>query len=337
MNKTLQQEYSLTSNAQTELATEKFRLYESEVEKRLQSKKARERKYAEYEQSLLKKAHFVSLNGTIHHYHDSNPTASPETPTVILIHGWDCWWMWWHKVIGFLAQKNIRAVAYDLKGHGWSDEDVRNDYSLHSLSKDLHALVEHLGLKRYHIAAFSLGPFVVLDYAVKNESEIQSLTFFNFGYFPNNPTMSKLIPKVIPFLFDKVVRKLTWWPALYAYARLTLARNPATKEDILVGMNSLRFCSGNAIKQTAEQLSKLEITENLPKQVAALNVPMLFVAGKGDQVVSWKNTKKLYEYAKRGRLEIIKKCGHLITLELPEKTAELIAEQMRLAEGERRA
>lgn len=333
MNMMLQQEHLLAKKAHTELATEKFRLYKSEVEKRLQSKKARERKYAEYEQSLLEKAHFVSLNGTLHHYHDSNPTASPDTPTVILIHGWDCWWMWWHKVIGFLAQKNIRAVAYDLKGHGWSDEDVRNDYSLQSLSKDLHALVEHLGLKRYHIAAFSLGPFVVLDYAVKNESEIQSLTFFNFGYFPNNPTMSKLIPKVIPFLFDKVVRKLTWWPALYAYARLTLARNPATKEDILVGMNSLRFCSGNAIKQTAEQLSKMEVTENLPKQVASLQVPMMFVAGKGDQVVSWKNTKKLFEFAKNGRFELIKKCGHLITLELPEKTAELIAEQIHLSAG----
>ncbi len=308
--------------------TEKFRLYEREIQQRLQSKKTREREYAKYEQSLIEKSHFVSLNGTIHHYYDSNPTASPDVPTVILLHGWDCWWMWWHKVIGFLSQKNIRAVAYDLKGHGWSDEDVRNDYSLHSLSKDLHALVEHLGLKRYHIAAFSLGPFVVLDYAVKNESEIESLTFFNFGYFPNNPTMSKMIPKVIPFVFDKIVRKLTWWPALYAYARLTLARNPATKEDILVGMNSLRFCSSNAIKQTAEQLAKLEVTENLPKQVAALRVPMLFVAGKGDQVVSWKNTKKLFEYAKNGRLEIIKKCGHLITLELPEKTAELIAGQI---------
>ncbi len=321
----------------TFFSTEKFRIYESEIQARLRSKKKREREYAEYEQSLLEKSHFVSLNGTLHHYYDSNPTASPETPTVILLHGWDCWWMWWHKVIGFLTQKNIRAVAYDLKGHGWSDEDVRNDYSLHSLSKDLHALVEHLGLKRYHIAAFSLGPFVVLDYAVKNESEIQSLTFFNFGYFPNNPTISKMIPKVIPFLFDKVVRKLTWWPALYAYARLTLARNPATKEDILVGMNSLRFCSSNAIKQTAEQLSKIEVTENLPKQVASLQVPMLFVAGKGDQVVSWKNTKKLFEYAKNGRFELIKKCGHLITLELPEKTAELIAEQIARAEAGKRS
>jgi len=320
-----------TQSATALFTTEKFRTYECEIQKRLQSKKSREREYAKYEQSLIEKSHFVSLNGTIHHYYDSNPTASPDTPTVILIHGWDCWWMWWHKVIGFLVKKNIRAVAYDLKGHGWSDEDVRNDYSLQSLSKDLHALVEHLRLKRYHIAAFSLGPFVVLDYAVKNESEIQSLTFFNFGYFPNNPTMSKMIPKVIPFVFDKIVRKLTWWPALYAYARLTLARNPATKEDILVGMNSLRFCSSNAIKQTAEQLSKLEVTENLPKQVASLQVPMLFVAGKGDQVVSWKNTKKLFEYAKNGRLEIIKKCGHLITLELPEKTAELIAGQIEIS------
>lgn len=318
-------------------STEKFRTYEREIDKRLHAKKSREREFAAYEQSLLEKSHFVSLNGTIHHYYDSNPTAPPNTPTVILLHGWDCWWMWWHKVIGFLSQKNIRAIAYDLKGHGWSDEDVRNDYSLQSLSKDLHALVEHLGLERYHIAAFSLGPFVVLDYAVKNESEIQSLTFFNFGYFPNNPVMSKMIPKVIPFLFDKVVRKLTWWPALYAYARLTLARNPATKEDILVGMNSLRFCSSHAIKQTAEQLSKIEVTENLPRQVASLQVPILFVAGKGDRVVSWKNTKKLFEYAKNARLEIIKKCGHLITLELPEKTAELIAEQMLSYKGERQA
>ncbi|MCS6988986.1 MAG: alpha/beta hydrolase [Chloroherpetonaceae bacterium] len=314
-----------TSASATRLATEKFRIYESEIQQRLQSKKARERHYAEYELSLIQKSHFVSLNGTLHHYYDSNPDASPDAPTVILIHGWDCWWMWWHKVIGFLVRKNIRAIAYDLKGHGWSDEDVRNDYSLQSLSKDLHALVEHLGLKRYHIAAFSLGPFVALDYAMKNESEIQSLTFFNFGYFPNNPTISKIIPKAIPFLFDKIVRRLTWWPALYAYARVTLARNPATKEDILVGMNSLRFCSSNAIKQTAEQLSKIEVTENLPKQVAALNVSMLFVAGKGDQVVSWKNAKKLCGYARKGRFELIKKCGHLITLELPEKTAEIIA------------
>ncbi|MBC8044735.1 MAG: alpha/beta hydrolase, partial [Rhizobacter sp.] len=75
-------------------------------------------------------------------------------------------------------------------------------------------------------------------------------------------------------------------------------------------------------------LAKIEITENLPKQVEKLRIPTLFVAGKGDQVVSWKHTKELHGHAVNGRFELIKKCGHLITLELPEKTAELILSQM---------
>jgi pimeloyl-ACP methyl ester carboxylesterase len=309
-------------------STSKYDLYASEILARLQSKNHRTKQYAEYEQGLLSNSRFVALNGTVHHYHDSHPTAPPDMPTVILIHGWDCWWMWWHKVIGFLSEKGIRSIAYDLKGHGWSDDDAKRDYSLNALSQELHLLVEHLGLTRYHLASFSLGSFVALDYATRRSDEIETITFFNFGYFPNNPTLSKIIPKAIPFLFDKVVRKLTWWPALYAYARLTLARNPATKEDIFVGMNSIRFVTGEAIRQTAEQLAKMEVTENLPNQVAMLDTPILFVAGKGDQVVSWKNTKKLFEHARRGRFELIKKCGHLITLELPKRTAELIADQM---------
>ncbi|MDX2128428.1 MAG: alpha/beta hydrolase [Chloroherpetonaceae bacterium] len=309
--------------------SEKFNLYVKEIQLRRESKKAREKNYADYELSLLEGSRFVYLNGTLHHYHDSQPNASAEMPTVILIHGWDCWWMWWHKVIKHLNNEGIRTIAYDLKGHGWSKEDVRNDYSLGSLSADLRALVDHLGLKTYHIAAFSLGPFVVLDYAVRHPKEIKSLTFFNFGYFPNSPFLSKVIPVMIPFIFDKVMRKVKWWPPIYLYARLTLARNPATKEDIMVGVNSLRFCASAAIQQTAEQLAKIEVTESLPKHVAALDIPMLFVAGKGDQVVSWKNTEKLFKYAKNAKLELIKKCGHLITLELPKKTAELILQSVK--------
>jgi non-heme chloroperoxidase len=325
---------TMTTNQSSPAPTSKFNTYLGEIHKRLTNKKPRTKNYAQYEEKLLANIHFVSLNGTTHHYYDTNPNAAPETPTVILIHGWDCWWMWWHKVMGFLSKQNIRAIAYDLKGHGWSDEDVRRDYSLGSLSLDLAELVRHLGLKKYHIAAFSLGPFVALDYAVKHQSEIETMTFFNFGYFPNSPFLSKVIPVMIPFMFDKVLRKVKWWPPIYLYARLTLARNPATKEDIMVGVNSLRFCSSDAIKQTAEQLAKIDVTENLPRQVAALDIPVLFVAGKGDQVVSWKNTKKLYEYARYGKFELIKKCGHLITLELPEKAATLIAEQMHVKKPE---
>lgn len=309
--------------------TEKFLLYKREIEARLHSRKPREQRYARYEQALIEKSYFVRLNGAVHHYHDSHPEAPPEMPTIILIHGWDCWWMWWHEVIQHLNAAGVRTVAYDLKGHGWSDEGT--DYSLDALSADLHALVQHLGLKRYHIAAFSLGSFVALNYAQRFESEIGSLTFFNFGIFPNSERLKKVIPTVIPFIFNKFLRKIKVWWLIYAYARLTLARNHTSKENILVGVNSLRFISGKAIRETAKALAKREVTENLPRQMANLSIPVLLVAGKGDQVVSWKHTKALYEYAKNGRFELIKKCGHLITLKLPKRTAELILSQINLA------
>ncbi|MFN3386610.1 MAG: alpha/beta fold hydrolase [Candidatus Thermochlorobacter sp.] len=309
--------------------TEKFLLYEREIAARLQSRNLRTQRYARYEQALIQKSHFVRLNGAVHHYHDSHPDAPADMPTIILIHGWDCWWMWWHEVIAYLNQSGVRTIAYDLKGHGWSDEG--EDYSLSALSLDLHALVQHLGLKRYHIAAFSLGSFVALNYAQRFEDEISSLTFFNFGIFPNSAQLEKIIPTAIPFIFDKILRKIKIWWLIYAYARLTLARNHTSKENILVGVNSLRFISGKAIRETAKALAKREVTENLPKQIANLSIPVLLVAGKGDQVVSWKHTKALYEYARNGRFELIKKCGHLITLELPKRTAELILSQMQLA------
>lgn len=302
--------------------TQKYLHYQSEVRRRLGSKSRRTQQHAAYEQNLFKKSKFIELNGTLHHYHDSGPKDSRDV--IVLIHGWDCWWMWWHKVIQHLNDKGIRTIAYDLKGHGWSAEDAHQDYSLASFSHDLHALVEALGLKKYHIAAFSLGPFIALDYATRFETDIQTLTFFNFGYFPNNAFLTWIVPRFVPTVFDKVLRKIKWWPPVYLYARATLMCNSAKKEDIMIGVNSLRFISSEAIRQTATQITQIDVTENIPVQVSQIDRPILFVAGKGDNVVSWKNTEKLSRYAKAGKLEVVKKCGHLITVELPELAAELI-------------
>ncbi|ACF14121.1 alpha/beta hydrolase fold [Chloroherpeton thalassium ATCC 35110] len=306
--------------------TAKFESYRLDIEKRLKASNKRVKEYAAYQKKLIEQSCFIELNGTVHHYHDSGPRDAKDV--VVLIHGWDCWWMWWHKVIGVLNEQGIRTIAYDLKGHGWSDDDHVEDYSLSSYSKDLRCFVSALGLTRYHIAAFSLGPFIALDYAMQYEQDIATMTFFNFGYFPNSPFLSKFIPIFLPLVFDKVLRKIKWWPPLYLYARITLARNPATREDIIIGVDSLKFISSEAIRQTAEQISQIEVTENLPTQVAQIKTPILFVAGKGDQVVMWKNTQKLYEFAANGRFVVIKKCGHLITIELPQRTAELIAENI---------
>ncbi|NEX13919.1 MAG: alpha/beta hydrolase [Prosthecochloris sp.] len=280
----------------------------------------------EYENSLIEKSCFIELNGVVHHYHDSGLTDARET--VVLVHGWDCWWMWWHHIIRFLNDRGIRTIAYDLKGHGWSDEDPGNDYSIDSFAGELGELVRALGLKKIHIAAFSFGPFIALQYAIECPECVRSMVFFNFGYLENNRIVEKIAPATINFTFNNLLRKVGWWLPAYVFARLVLSRNTVLFHDVLIGFESLSLCAPQAIEQSTSQITSMEVTRKIVDLVEELEVPVLFVAGEGDGIMTAENTEKLSGHCKKGIFVNVPQCGHLITLELPETAAELIYEHL---------
>jgi pimeloyl-ACP methyl ester carboxylesterase len=303
-------------------SSQKFRDYREKLLKRQQSTNTSEKRRATYELALMENSHFVEVGGLLHHYHDSGPRDAKET--VLLIHGWDCWWMWWHHVIGSLNAQGIRTVAYDMKGHGWSENDPANHYHIDHFARDLDELVRKLELRNFHIAAFSFGPFVSLDYAYKYPNSVKSMVFFNFGYLPNNEFISKAAPTTINFIFNNLLRGLTWWLPAYIFARLVLAKNTVMQHDIMIGFESLGLCATEAIRQTTEQITSLETTEALPKMVQSVKVPILFVGGEGDSIMTCENAKKLQEMTATGSYLCVPQCGHLITLELPETASEIV-------------
>ena len=112
------------------------------------------------------------------------------------------------------------------------------------------------------------------------------------------------------------------------FARLVLAKNTVMLHDILIGFKSLGLCAPDAIDQTTRQITSFEITESVPDMVKAVDIPILFVAGEGDAIMTSENTKKLKEYARKGSYVSVPDCGHLITVELPETASELIFGQV---------
>lgn len=308
------------------LATAKFKAYHRQLLEQLSAMTTSEIKRARYELALMEKSRFAEINGIVHHYHDSGPAEAEKV--VVLIHGWDCWWMWWHHVIRALNGHGIRTVAYDMRGHGWSDSDSGNNYHIDCFTRDLAALVDRLGLDRIHIAAFSFGPFVALDYMRSAPDRVVSATFFNFGYLPNSPVISAFAPAFISFMFNKVLRNFSWWLPPYLFVRLVLSRNTVMQHDILIGFRSLELCAPEAIEQTATQITSLAVTESLPDMVRAIDVPILFVAGEGDVIMSSENARKLQQITEKGRYVCVPECGHLITLELPDTASELIIRQV---------
>ena len=103
--------------------------------------------------------------------------------------------------------------------------------------------------------------------------------------------------------------------------------------DILIGFKSLGLCAPEAIDQTTQQITSFEITESVPDMVRAVEVPILFVAGEGDAIMTSENTKMLKEFARKGSYVCVPDCGHLITVELPETASELIWGQVKAYSG----
>jgi pimeloyl-ACP methyl ester carboxylesterase len=308
-------------------SSRKFQDYREKLLVRQQSQNTAEHRKASYELALMENSHFIDVGGLLHHYHDSGPRDASET--VLLIHGWDCWWMWWHHVIKALNDAGIRTVAYDMKGHGWSENDPANHYHIDHFARDLDELVRKLDLRNFHIAAFSFGPFVALDYVHRYANTVKSMVFFNFGFLPNNEIISKIAPVTLTFVFNNMMRKLTWWLPAYIFARLVLAKNTVMQHDIMIGFESLGFCASEAIEQTTRQITSLETTRMLPEMVKSVDVPILFVAGEGDSIMTCENAQKLQELTGKGSYVCVPECGHLITLELPDTASAIVLKHVK--------
>ncbi len=311
--------------------TGKFRAYRDKLETLAGSFRKSENRRAVYELSLMEKSHFIEINGILHHYFDSGMGSGADT--VVLIHGWDCWWMWWHHVVRSLSNAGLRVIAYDLKGHGWSDNDPAADYCIESFADDFEVLVRKLGLEAFHVAAFSFGPLIALHYALRFPHKVRSMVFFNFGYLPNDQLTEVFAPVIINFTFNNLLRKVNWWLPVYMFARLVLSRNTVLSNDILIGYESLALAAPEAISQTTREITSRSVTDNLSMLVSLLSMPVLFAAGEGDPVMTCGNTAKLAAVCPQGRFVCVPGCGHLITLELPETASELVLEQVHASQS----
>ncbi|MCG8347647.1 MAG: alpha/beta hydrolase [Chloroflexales bacterium] len=305
--------------------TAKYQTFLAEVENALAGKLSkRERQRRTTELALLKRARFIELNGVVHHYQDVGPL---DGEPLILVHGWDCSSFWWHHIVEPLAAAGYRVILYDLKGHGFSDSDPQRNYTVEGFSADLKALGQALHLPAHHIAAFSLGAFVALHYAALASEQVRSLSFFNFSLLPYNKFASNLIPKVLDFVFNTVLRPIerrNWWLIPFVYARLVLAKHTPPVSDILLGTLSLRCCDPEAVRVSANQLSQKSILEAVPAQMATLTQPVLLVAGANDTIMRPSGGRKLIELAHNGIYFEIPKCGHLVLFELPEQVIQIL-------------
>jgi pimeloyl-ACP methyl ester carboxylesterase/membrane protein DedA with SNARE-associated domain len=111
-------------------------------------------------------------------YLDTDPTAGPGEPVILLIHG--------SPFAASRAFPNLamelsaagRVLAPDLPGFGFSTQRIA-DYGFHAHADYLLQFMDHLGIARFHLVAYSMGGGVALHLADTAPARVASLALMS--------------------------------------------------------------------------------------------------------------------------------------------------------------
>lgn len=105
----------------------------------------------------------------------------PHAPPFLLVHGLASNAQLWSGMAACLAAAGHRVVAVDQRGHGLSDK-VDTGFDFATLSGDLVAVIDALGLQRPVVVGQSWGGNVVLELAVRHPDHLAALVCVDGGH-----------------------------------------------------------------------------------------------------------------------------------------------------------
>jgi pimeloyl-ACP methyl ester carboxylesterase len=142
------------------------------------------------------------------------PAVEESRGTIVLIHGfptssWD-----WQKLWSALNQ-HYRLIAMDLLGFGFSAKPAPHDYRIMEQADLCEALINHLGVKQFHVLAHDYGDTVAQEMLARQneglgEGQWQSCLLLNGGLFPETHRAvlaQRLLKSPIGFLFRHALTK----------------------------------------------------------------------------------------------------------------------------------
>ncbi len=228
---------------------------------------------------------FTTADGTEIYFNDWHP-AGASGPAIVLIHGWPLDADMWSAQALALAAAGHRVVAYDRRGFGRSSQPW-SGYDYDTMSDDLAALIDHLGLSEVVLVGFSMGGGEVARYLgrcggakVSKAVLISAVTPFLLKT-DTNPT------GVDQSVFDGMIAGLTadrthffadFFPAFYGNTML----HKRVSSEVLAWTQQMAMLA--SLRATIECAKAFAATDFRP-DMAAFTMPTLIIHGTADTTV----------------------------------------------------
>jgi pimeloyl-ACP methyl ester carboxylesterase len=240
---------------------------------------------------------------------------------LVFLHCWGGSSRTWGKVIAALP-KSYRTIAIDHRGWGESDAPV-SGYGLADLADDAQGVIEALELKRYVLIGHSMGGKVAQLMASRRPKGLVGLILVA----PSPPQ-----PMAIPPEAREQMAGAYATPESVGMTidRVLTAKVLSAKDRAQVIEDSLR-----GAPQAKAAWPRTTSLEDITRDVAAIDVPTVVIAGEVDRVDSVDLLKaELLSRVPHAVLHVLPGTGHLSPLESPQELGGLISDFAAQVAGE---
>jgi 3-oxoadipate enol-lactonase len=238
--------------------------------------------------------------------------------TLVLVSGLaDDLHLWDLQMETFLAA-GLRVVRYDNRGIGATSAPA-GPYTTAQFADDLKALVDHLGLGRFHLAGISMGGMIAQEYALAHGEDLKSVvlacTYAAPGPFCSR--MYTLWSEMAPMMgVATIMRDVALWgftPEFFETGGEALAEVET----------AMRFLD-QSVPAYLAQLESIR-THDTTARLGDLSTRTLVLAGETDILIPVSLSRRLHEGLPNSRFTLVPG-GHCCLWEQPEPFAQAIAD-----------
>ena len=231
---------------------------------------------------------------------DLNYKSEGNGETVVLIHGLSDNLLYWEPLVQNL-KKDYNVLRFDLRGHGESplgSDEITADL----FADDLKNLLDDLNVKKAHIVGFSLGGVVALNFSVKYPQYVSSLVLMS-SFFKCTSSMNEF--------FNLMLEAVDiGYEEFYDYM-VPLVLCPevieANKDELeMIKQYNASNANIDAIKKASFACINFDVEDKL----CDINVPVLVLAGRYDDISTVEMQNELSDKIKDSEFVVLENVRH---------------------------
>uniref|UniRef100_A0ACB8EGM5 Uncharacterized protein n=2 Tax=Sphaerodactylus townsendi TaxID=933632 RepID=A0ACB8EGM5_9SAUR len=251
-------------------------------------------------------------------------------PSMLMLHGYLFSKDMWLDTLEYIPE-DIHVVCIDLPGHGATTRLMDDSYRAPDQAELIHEFVECIGLDKnpFHLIGFSVGGMIAGAYAALYPSHVHCLSLlspgglrYEGGYelVKHFRQLEKSISVGSSHFYASTERLVEELLKLGLY-HPSLSQLKILKGYILDDRPKKSFYMKNFIDLTSLK-SRYCVEDN----ASEIKAPTEIIWGEHDKIFDPSGADILAKVIPHCQVNMLDKCGHFITMDRPQKSAELILE-----------